>query len=239
MKDKLLFVHIPKTGGTSVTESLMQSAAHNARLAISPYPRETGNSNFRRKRKHVTLVEYADYYNLSEYFVFSVVRNPYTRIFSHFRQYSNRNGYPHPLESFLEFINKTRPILEERANQRPCKLLDEDHTFVSNLHEVHTKVIPGTNQTMVGRDATPFIFFTQSYYMKNESGQIQVDKIYKNENFSELENDFNVKLVKVNVNRGNYTKEDYYKAYTPTAIDMVKNMYSEDFENFGYSTEFV
>lgn len=255
MKDKLLFVHIPKTGGTSVVQSFNDATQYNNKFAIPPFPKR--NSQF-PLIKHVTLVEYSDYNKLEDFFKFTVVRNPYTRVYSYYKQYQKMNGYFKPLEEFLKLINDKKCLVEEKANQRLGKLLSEEPNFVRSLHVIDEDAIKqvfneyvkkskevyfirqnGSRGKSIIPDTTPFIFPTQSYYIKNKFGQLQVDKVYKTENMQELETDFNIKMAMVNVNAGDYTKEDYYKDYNTIAIDMVKDIYSEDFTNFGYSTDFT
>ena len=52
----------------------------------------------------------------------------------------------------------------------------------------------------------------------------------KFENLNELEQDFQIQLPKNKI--GDYTKEDYYKAYNQTNIDLVRHIFHEDFINF-------
>ena len=72
--------------------------------------------------------------------------------------------------------------------------------------------------------------------MYDSSGSMRINKVYNNENLVELETDFNISLPKLNV--GSYNTEEYYKAYNQTNIDLVKHIYTEDFVNLGYSTDF-
>jgi len=65
--NKIIFVHIPKTGGESVTKMLW-----NTKLSLA-----TG--------KHLTIKQYRDMTNTEGYYIFSVVRNPYNRALSHYR----------------------------------------------------------------------------------------------------------------------------------------------------------
>ena len=66
---KCIFIHIPRTGGTSIEMSI------------------TGNDwwFFNRGEKHITVrqarARYADYWK--EYFKFTIVRNPYDQLVSH------------------------------------------------------------------------------------------------------------------------------------------------------------
>lgn len=73
---KCIYIHIPKTAGTSI---------ENALLGQSENPVERGITDHKTaayyKRKHGPLFE--------KYFVFSIVRNPWDRIYSIFSYYTN------------------------------------------------------------------------------------------------------------------------------------------------------
>ena len=62
---KLVFIHIPKTGGTTVTRIFL---------------------NRRNWIRHLPITEYRSYF---DHFIFSFVRNPYLRIISIYRYYDN------------------------------------------------------------------------------------------------------------------------------------------------------
>jgi hypothetical protein len=73
-KNKIIFVHIPKTGGETITKMLW-----GCKLSLA-----TG--------KHLTVKQYAEQCSIEDYYCFSIVRNPYERALSHYRflkQYYN------------------------------------------------------------------------------------------------------------------------------------------------------
>jgi len=87
---------------------------------------------------------------------------------------------------------------------------------------------------------TPMIFFEQSFYISNIlkcSGFPTLNKIYKFEEISELENDLDIVLPRHNV--GNYNYNDYYRSYGKKEIELVKDIYKDDFYNFEYSLKFI
>lgn len=176
LRNKLLFVHIPKTGGTSILNKLDQSmwkkvihAGHDPLFIL-----ESNN-------------------NIQDAFTFCVVRNPYRRTFSYYNHFKRQNKVECSFLHFLEVIKK--------------KIFFEK---------------------------TPMIVFPQSFYVYDSSGVISIDKIYKYENFIELENDLNVKFDKLNV--GNYNENDYMDAYADVnCISIVQELFSVDFINFDYN----
>lgn len=76
------------------------------------------------------------------------------------------------------------------------------------------------------------ILFPQSFYIYNLKGQIGIDKIYRFENFKEIESDFGKKFDKLNSSL--YEKNEYYDAYCEKSKKMVENLFKVDFENFNY-----
>ena len=91
---KLLFVHIPKTGGQSITKYLFKDLGIDFKLKSEPSLLWIINNEDRRlpgpeKLAHLTYDEYVDLGYLSQedfdsYSSFSVVRNPYSRFVSAF-----------------------------------------------------------------------------------------------------------------------------------------------------------
>jgi len=81
---KWAFIHIPKTGGTTIT-SLLQTIP-GTQLVNS----------------HGTINELTD---VDDYFIFSFVRNPYTRFASWYEHYKKQNSYNKPFSDFINSIN--------------------------------------------------------------------------------------------------------------------------------------
>lgn len=84
---------------------------------------------------------------------------------------------------------------------------------------------------------TKMIHYPQSFYCLDHQGDISLDKIYKFENLSELENDLDIKLP--HNNKGNYTEDEYFNSYTTEIKDFVRDFYSSDFYNFNYCLDFI
>lgn len=82
---------------------------------------------------------------------------------------------------------------------------------------------------------SPLLHLSQSFYII-ENSEVQVSKVYKFENLSELESDFGWKLGFYNL--GNYMIQSYIDDYTEEAVEMTKELYGEDFKNFEYSLDF-
>lgn len=95
--DSVLFVHIPKTAGTSVLYSLRK-------LGLDPWTRKY-------VRGHDPLHSLQENNTIKNSFVFGIVRNPYTRTYSAFKQFNKTNNMS---ISFLEYLNN---IMDNNINQ--------------------------------------------------------------------------------------------------------------------------
>lgn len=83
---------------------------------------------------------------------------------------------------------------------------------------------------------TPMLLYPQSFYTLNLRGEVDIN-VFNYENINKLEKDLNLKLP--HLNKGSYSKTDYYTSYTPQNIDMVRKIYRVDFEMFNYSLSFT
>ena len=101
---KFIFVHIPKTGGTSMAAALEQRA-----MADDILIGDTPKAKRRRKRldklrakgrlwKHSTLADIegvVDGADLEQYFIFTLVRNPWDRLVSYY-SWLRAQSFAHP-----------------------------------------------------------------------------------------------------------------------------------------------
>jgi hypothetical protein len=90
--DRLLFVHIPKTAGSSISNILWEKKLDNWNRA---WPRHHDPYSY---LKEVNIIEH-------NVFSFSVVRNPYTRTYSCYKQYNKTNQTN---ISFAEYLNNIK-----------------------------------------------------------------------------------------------------------------------------------
>lgn len=195
----VLFVHVPKTAGTSVLKVLTETQSWK----IAPKIPIDSNMN------HSPLFVLERYNILNNFFVFSIVRNPFTRAFSYYQHYKRQQSSDTSFEQFLDHVR--------RKKQAVFEFLD------------HVSIKKNTN-------ATPFIAYSQSFFLFDMKGKMSLDKLYRFENIEEFETDFNIKMPNLNV--GNYSLDEYLSNYTPTTIDLVRHIYLEDFVNLNYSMDF-
>lgn len=87
-EQKLLFIHIPKTGGTSITDWIMS----NVLYAKGAKPKHA-------KLEVFSSIEYEQY--------FTVVRNPYKRLLSWYTYHYPYNASPKNFNKWLIEVDKT------------------------------------------------------------------------------------------------------------------------------------
>jgi len=109
-----IFVHVPKTGGTTVSNWLKPYAVSPTRIALSKLgmPMSSKKHNLRAlpislAGKHVSLRSIADTVGvagISDKYIFSFVRNPYDREVSLFLYMKNNKAhYQHKIVRSLHF----------------------------------------------------------------------------------------------------------------------------------------
>jgi len=185
---KIIFVHIPKTAGISVAKAIFGDVSLEGHRSIMFY-KNLFNEDF------------------SEYFTFSVVRNPWDRLYSAFKflakggiNIHDRNAYEQYLEEYKDF---------------------ED--FVTN----------GLNKKMIYEIMH---FIPQSEFICSKDGKIDVNYIARFENLkddiSKLSEKINnpIELDHHNSNR----KVSYKEIYTSDMIKKVEEIYKMDIINFNY-----
>lgn len=93
MKDNLLFIHIPKTGGQSILKKLKENQLDNWKRVLP--------------LNHDPLFIIERNNKISEKtFKFTVVRNPYTRTFSYYKHFCNCNKLNLTFTEFLIILKE-------------------------------------------------------------------------------------------------------------------------------------
>ena len=96
--NKVLYIHIPKTAGSSITKILQDNNLDNWKRE---YPRHHDPYFYMEKKNYID----------DKVFSFSVVRNPYTRTYSSYHQYNKSNNTN---ISFIEYLNN---ILQNKISE--------------------------------------------------------------------------------------------------------------------------
>lgn len=201
-QSKVMFVHVPRTAGTSIIKQL-----------FLPVPKRYPSSFYEATRipfyqGHDPIFSLNKLNNTSEFFKFTVVRNPYTRAYSNYKA----------------FLNQLKHINQKFNNVTFKEFLQYVRTRGNTLfsHVIYTRA--------------PFCVFDQCFYIHDDDGEIGVDKIYRFENLTEFEKDFNINLQ--NVNSSETSMKEYLDAYDKSCIQLVNNLYHIDFCILKYSMNF-
>jgi len=149
MKEDVLFIHIPKTGGTTVWNALGIEKIRNAQVSSVP-PRKTGKISFGHGIYRDMLgIDLVTPEFLERAYVFSFVRNPYARTVSHWafscntRKFGMYKGFP-----FGEYIKKGG-YMQTLSNHRPQTTFLKDgdfdyigrmETFAEDLKEIARQI---------------------------------------------------------------------------------------------------
>lgn len=109
---KLIFVHVPKTAGTSFEYALgMHGARDN--IGLMPYTHQQKNMNylFGGGLQHLTAKEIltsVGKYTFSSFFKFSIIRNPYERFVSFVAWNQPDKSQTLTRKEFVDFIDRSK-----------------------------------------------------------------------------------------------------------------------------------
>lgn len=163
---KTLFVHIPKTGGQSVTKYFLENLGEKPNLKNSKY----GLINNKKSKRHgphhfhhLLLKEYKELElidSIDEYFKISVVRNPYARFVSAFYFNNLQKDF-----SFKQVLDKL-PFKDTRSDLYRMFIPQTDYLTVDNKIQID-KLFYQENLDEF------FDFFSKNYKM---SGRVYTNK---------------------------------------------------------------
>lgn len=214
---KFIFVHIHKTAGSSVKNSLLKSVPNTYYLGYDhSFIKEIGFERY------------------SDYFKFGFVRNPWERLVSWYfsilglrsnntlRQYVDANS-----KNFKEFLRCTDVIQEEHT--RYSSIVHNNDLLIENPYLPYPKSIS----------------FNQLDYISDSEGKVAVDYIGRFENLHESWN-FVCDKLRVNIplrtdKLGSWHVDDkgnrisYRSFYEPEDRELVESMYKRDLDYFGYT----
>ena len=237
---KIIFVHIPRTGGTSVEKYFNFKFDHG-------WKPETA--------QHLTLEEYDNHYDIKNYFKFTIVRNPWDRLLSWYLwshaevvyfqyladtgQFSTRGA-----SARIRAWNKGRELLANKKNDFTdqklfLKFKTAFSSFIERLESQKDLIYDPRfdnnrilNNRLNGRWIMPQVRWIEL------NGKIKLDYICK---FEKLKNNFNVVLKKNKLKNTTlkkegkiYNKPNYKKFYTKKNQEIIHKLYEEDIKRFKY-----
>jgi hypothetical protein len=208
---KCVFVHIPKTAGSSIEQVLYPRLSHGGAV-ISEISDTNLFAGWNKEHKfwmhHATMQQINDLYekDVSEYFKFAFVRNPYERAISDWKFLRGKSNKRWRSKTFLKYLNR------EGYFER----------ILSNSNDESTRI-----------DHT----YPQYNFIYDDNGKCLVDFIGKFEN---LQQDFDTICDKIGIPRQqlpheNKTKHKHYtEYYDDETRSIVAEKYAKDIEYFGY-----
>ena len=181
-KYKCIFIHIPRTGGSSIE------------LAIKGRVWWTGNL----QEKHMSASETRKYYGekiWNNYFKFSFVRNPWDRIISLWKSqlYTKKC-------SLYNFLLNFRPAEHEYFSSNYCDILNEELDFIGYFENLQNDFEKICNQINLNKMKLPHFNQTKRkpyYIYYDDRTKSIVSYLYKNDiehfnyNFDLSENSIN------------------------------------------------
>ena len=202
---KLIFIHIPKCGGTSIEVYISNNyklkykfcnVLNNIEKNSYILDKKSGS----KALQHLTALEIRQNFNdFEKYYKFSVVRNPYDRIISEYHWSRTIKSYK-SYNKFDDFLKHVQNVFKNKD-------------FYKNLFSDH--LIP-------------------QYLFLYENNKLIVDKVYKFEEFYEIEKNLKDKY---NIDRKmrvcNKTKKEKIKL-NKIQKEVIYNLYKKDFELFKY-----
>ena len=216
LKKEFIFIHIPKTGGTSIKNIIGKTGSHLTIDEIAEKGEDALGTKF-DSNKNLPMV----------YFV----RNPFDRLVSayHYVLETEKAKLPEIFDSFDDFVNKFLPLITpynhfyflESANEINC--LDPNAVAARHalMWQCQTLFVQSLYNTNILHYRYNFETIEQGFYdfIENFIGQ-HVD----------------VKLPHLN-KRKNKRKpyQEYYK--NKKTYEIVCDFYDDDFVNFNYSKE--
>ena len=228
---KVIFVHIPKCAGTGIEKLFGMATREELFTTVGcGHKTITDESLFDEKWKfkqcaaknmqHYTFREISSVLSsevVASCDIFSIVRNPYTRLVSEYehckaRQSRNivsaRIHETSPCRPFADFVN--------------TQLQLADYTRIRN-YDGHLE--------------------TQASYLINFAGNLEsIGTIYRFEDvgaaITELTAKYKLPKLSTPARLGNYTK-NYASYYNPELQHIVKTFYAQDFEMFNYNPDIL
>ncbi|PVA06445.1 sulfotransferase family 2 domain-containing protein [Thalassorhabdomicrobium marinisediminis] len=212
INDTFLFIHIPKTGGTSVRSSLEHLDTREPKTLKSRAARILGRrlpwqeARFRRHDDLQTVHTVASGVNM---FTFAVVRNPYDHAVSHFRHMRTRN--------------RNRRYADQTLNMTLAQFLAWREKSAKPISWIENKNLR-------------FATIPSQFDFLTLDGRLAADRVLRletlNDDFAQLCEDLG--LGPIQLPRKNVNKTAANVELDPLSIEIINRLYKPDFDTFGY-----
>jgi hypothetical protein len=214
---KFLFIHIPKTGGTSIENLLHPNEEIYSR------PAEDHRAEHLRYNDYSKIIN-KNGFDINEFYIFSFVRNPYSKIYSFWK--------------FLSVSYKQKHSIHFNA-MNAFNIADCLKDFRSFVDCVYDSQINFDRININPKDAyLAYVFVTQCEWLYDlkkinfigrfERLNLDFSLVYKNL----FGNNFHDELPKLN--KTTESSVEYLDFYDTISRDKVFRMFEIDFKAFGY-----
>lgn len=188
-ESKTIFIHIPKTAGISLVKSIFGDVTLEGHRSVSFY-------------KQVFDSTYSDF------FTFTIVRNPWDRLYSAYK-----------------FLQKGGMNIHDK---------NAFETYLSIYRDFEDFILNGLNKKIISEIMH---FIPQHEFVCDKHGKIIVDYVGKFENLNKSLDEIN-SILKSEFELAHYNKtdkKDYRSIYTTEMIEKVHQIYQKDIDIFEYS----
>jgi len=224
-----IFIHIPKTGGTSIRKSLQRFKYNLTTLEFSKdQTKDVFKNSPTRAPTHIKLSEYEKIgLAINDYNYFAQVRNPYTRMVSVYRfiikqDMKRYKGLSTKLKADREFYYNRCRKLEKMQFSGFIKNFS-DPNFANDWHSKWS--IENINQLQFG-------WQLQKEWLTNCPTTL---KIFKLEDVSQLNSWLNMMGFEYNYNHEKkQVYKDHFSFYTQEIADIVYKYFEQDFDEYKY-----
>lgn len=243
-RKKVLFVHIEKTGGSSITTLLTPHISKKYRSENAKMPgsgsgwRQTWHIN-RQHARFSSSLPLLDKFGIDpqEYFKFTVVRNPYSWLLSIWgNRYQSPMNVKKTLSNRLRFIVAELTGIKKFHSQHFHQMYPDGSfkSFVLFIDYLVSNYPPSFTKGYLGVD-------DQYSYIENDRN-FKFDFIAKLENLDRDLNKINqivhlnddLKVPHLNKESKTKNREKYLDFYDDESIAIVNRIFARDFKFFGY-----
>ena len=209
-KFKCIFIHIPKTAGTSI-ESLI-------------------NDDFSFGTSHELLSEYKNHDCFDDYYKFTFVRNTFDRIYSIFNYYSLGGNHDHPknIKQWVVYWYKKLTVHQYYTD------IDISRNIPVDFTKFCIKYLRN-RESFFGRD-----ILTSQYQYLLVDNDMKIDFIGRFENldsdFQKVKNKLNINQ-ELPHHRLSANKDHYSLYYDDVSVQIVSDYYDDEIKYFNFSFE--
>ena len=215
----VVFLHIPKTGGTSVEHLLKQN-----------YDEEGYGRHYSLRRFEIKNKE------LNKCLVFTIVRNPFERIASTFKHFlvstgSKRDGFKYSgvaagLSGFSIYVQNIKKYFNKELSIESFKAIDDEGKKVLDIQHIEK-----FDWWIKLNDDS---LFTGYKFLRFESLNSDWEIFKSNLNIKEPLPHLNKQHLWANV----LCPLDYMDYYDKESFEIIKEIYSKEIEMFEYASEY-